>query len=247
MLFLNKNERLKAFAGFVLATAIFVLSGCDKDYTEELNNLGRIYSETKYDNDFIIISKDARKAKYFDIDGIENDEMFFQVGFGEKEGHKQVRGDDRTPEGEYYICDIYPSGHINYWFLYLSYPNRKDALDGLERGIISRSEYNRIVKDNNSYQCPHRFSSLGGAIGLHGNTRFRGLFTRSDSKEEFDEKIDPIPDFTDGCVVAHNKNIDLLMENIKRSYGIKNVSQYKYQKDKIPVVILPLDYDFPDP
>ena len=70
----------------------------------------------------------------------------FKIGLGRDPWvDKEKEGDNRTPEGTYYVC--YRTGETKYtYFMGLSYPNIKDAQKGLEKGIIDEATYNRIKK-----------------------------------------------------------------------------------------------------
>jgi len=95
-------------------------------------------------------------------------EQSFPVQLGPSPfGHKQIRGDRRTPEGTYRICTIKPSRFLS--FFWLSYPNEKDALEALEEGRLSGDEYRRIVQALESGACPPADTALGGLVGIHGD------------------------------------------------------------------------------
>jgi len=64
-------------------------------------------------------------------------------GKGYREGDKQRMGDQRTPEGEFYICVMNHSKRF-YKFIGLSYPALKHAEYGLQNGLISPAEYSSI-------------------------------------------------------------------------------------------------------
>lgn len=69
----------------------------------------------------------------------------FSIGLGwEREGHKQIEGDGKTPEGEYYVC-VRNSNSSFYLSLGVSYPNKEDAAVALEDGRIDNVTYERIV------------------------------------------------------------------------------------------------------
>jgi hypothetical protein len=50
----------------------------------------------------------------------------------------------------------------------LNYPNAKDAAQGLERGLISRAQYQAIVAAADRFESPPMGTALGGAIAIHG-------------------------------------------------------------------------------
>jgi murein L,D-transpeptidase YafK len=53
---------------------------------------------------------------------------------GQPEGHKQQRGDERTPEG-FYILDYKNVNSRFYRSIHISYPNFEDKTNALRRGV----------------------------------------------------------------------------------------------------------------
>ncbi len=81
-------------------------------------------------------------------------------------GRKTRRGDQRTPEGKYIICDLTPSTYCE--SLWISYPNLDDARDGLRAGVITTAQYDAIVRAQEQGKCPPQDTALGGYLWLHG-------------------------------------------------------------------------------
>lgn len=116
----------------------------------------------------------------------------FSIGLGwEPEGHKQVEGDGKTPEGEYYVC-VRNSNSSFYLSLGVSYPNKEDAAAALADGRIDNNTYERIANAIDNGQCPDWNTALGGAIMIHG--------------------CGGSSDWTVGCVAVDNDVMDLLFE-----------------------------------
>lgn len=116
----------------------------------------------------------------------------FPIGLGwEPTGHKQVEGDGRTPEGEYYVC-VRNSNSSFYLSLGVSYPNKEDAAQALEDGRIDSNTYKRIANAIDKGQCPDWNTPLGGAIMIHG--------------------CGGSSDWTAGCIAVDNEVMDLLFE-----------------------------------
>ena len=116
----------------------------------------------------------------------------FPIGLGwEPEGHKQVEGDGKTPEGEYYVC-VRNNNSSFYLSLGVSYPNKYDATAALEDGRIDNATYDRIVNAIEKGQCPDWNTALGGAIMIHG--------------------CGSSSDWTAGCVAVDNDVMDLLFD-----------------------------------
>lgn len=90
-------------------------------------------------------------------------------------GHKVKQGDNKTPEGEYYINEKQLGPFGGTWGEYfgpawirISYPNIFDAAAGLKNGLINSTEYNLIKKAVNKKSFPPKNTTLGGGIGIHG-------------------------------------------------------------------------------
>jgi murein L,D-transpeptidase YafK len=82
-------------------------------------------------------------------------------------GTKAEEGDQRTPEGEYYVCFKNPQSRFHL-SLGLSYPNVADAERGLARGAISDAEYHEIATAQAARRVPPWKTGLGGEIFIHG-------------------------------------------------------------------------------
>lgn len=92
----------------------------------------------------------------------------FKIGLGkEPDGDKSVEGDNKTPEGCYYICSKNTDLKYTY-FLGISYPNVKDARKGLNSGLINQLTFNRIKYLIENKRMPPWDTPLGGAVGIHG-------------------------------------------------------------------------------
>jgi len=88
-----------------------------------------------------------------------------QLG-GKPAGRKTRRGDERTPEGEYFICR---SGMSRYCrALWISYPGLEDARRGLMTALIERQEYDAVAESLKRKDCPPQDTKLGGYLLLHG-------------------------------------------------------------------------------
>jgi hypothetical protein len=114
------------------------------------------------------------------------------------QGRKLWRGDNRTPEGIYRICQIKPSRFKT--FMWLSYPNEADARSALQAGQISFSEYERIVDALRQGDCPPPDTELGGLVGIHGD----------------DEEPPRLYDWTEGCIaVPHDSELERLVAIVR--------------------------------
>jgi murein L,D-transpeptidase YafK len=124
-----------------------------------------------------------------------------------------MQGDNKLPEGEYYIIQKAKGPFAGKWGHYLgkrwmriSYPNKKDAISGLKRKIITQKQYDEILKATKEQKEPPKSTKLGGGIGIHGWI-------------EEDWSNDENRDLTWGCITMHNKDIiefyDLLKGKVK--------------------------------
>lgn len=131
------------------------------------------------------------------------------IGLGQEPiGHKQQQGDNRTPEGNYRIIQKtvgpFTSGGSSAWlgtrWMRLNYPNNADAKSGLDRKLISRDEYNRIVAANKAGKEPPKNTKLGGGIGIHG---WNGSWPGEDQQ-----------DLTWGCISLQNDQVEDLYDRV---------------------------------
>lgn len=98
------------------------------------------------------------------------------IGLGQNpKGHKVREGDNRTPEGEYYLNEKKLGPFSGTWgefygtaWIRISYPNSYDAALGLQKKMISVQDYNAIEKAITEKGIPPKKTALGGGIGIHG-------------------------------------------------------------------------------
>ncbi len=118
----------------------------------------------------------------------------YRVGLGlSPVGDKVRSGDHRTPEGEYYIFTKNDKSAF-YLSLGISYPNIVHAERGLRDGLITRAQYDAIVRANKAKRTPPQNTRLGGTIYIHG----RGASS----------------DWTWGCVALEDEDIRELFNAI---------------------------------
>lgn len=111
-------------------------------------------------------------------------------------GDKRLRGDNRTPIGTYYITGFNEESAFDI-FMRLNYPNLKDGFFGLQRALITRAEFDRIVDAQRQDALPPQDTPLGGAIGIHGI-----------GEETADRlQIHANLDWTKGCIALTNREI----------------------------------------
>lgn len=110
---------------------------------------------------------------------------------------KLLRGDGRTPEGHYYICEKHSRSRFRR-FLGISYPNIEDAERALLEHLITGDEWADIFFANVRQTIPPWSTAMGGRVGIHG---YGGR--------------DPAPvDWTDGCIAVSDGDIDYLYDRV---------------------------------
>jgi hypothetical protein len=142
-------------------------------------------------------------------------------------GPKERLGDQKTPEGRYFICDHRPSAY--YLGLWLAYPNAEDARRGFGGGLIGQARYEAILEKLAAGECPPQDTRLGGAILIHGQmpeltsrlarqhgadpTTLRPGWRPGDADPASQREFQ---DWTDGCIALFNPDIRELYEFIAR-------------------------------
>ena len=124
---------------------------------------GKSMSELKHPE--IVISKKRRSLEVYD-DGKLIKTFTIVLGFAPA-GDKEVEGDGKTPEGEFYVFTKNPQSRFHL-SLGLSYPGKDDAKRGLAEGIITRAEHDEIVRAIDAKKMPPQKTALGGEIYIHG-------------------------------------------------------------------------------
>ncbi len=82
--------------------------------------------------DVVLVTKSERRLDLVNQNGIF---ASFPVTFGAKPvGHKEMQGDERTPEG-HYILDYKNSNSKFYKSIHISYPNSEDRASARRRGV----------------------------------------------------------------------------------------------------------------
>ena len=136
-------------------------------------------------NPHLIIRKANRTLELFDG---EKSIRCYNIALGScPVGDKEIEGDGKTPEGEYYVFVKNPESkfHLS---LGLSYPSQESAERGLAAGVITRSEFDSIVAAHRHGTNLPQKTGLGGEIYVHGGG------TASD--------------WTEGCVAMTNDEIE---------------------------------------
>jgi L,D-transpeptidase-like protein len=120
----------------------------------------------------------------------------FPVALGRQPvGMKEFRGDNRTPEGRYYVCDKNANSRFHR-FLGISYPNRDDADRAFAQRLITANQWADIFFANLRRSMPPASTLLGGRVGIHGHG----------GREQL-----PI-DWTEGCIAVGDSEIEYLYD-----------------------------------
>lgn len=132
----------------------------------------------------IVIKKSERVLEVYD--GPRLVRTFEMVLGFSPELDKEVEGDGRTPEGEFYVFTKNPKSRFHL-SLGLSYPAPDDAERGYAGGLITREERDAIVRAAGEKAMPPQKTRLGGEIYIHGGGTAR--------------------DWTEGCIALENEEI----------------------------------------
>jgi hypothetical protein len=149
-------------------------------------------------NPTIYVYKNERRLFVIDDKVLVRD---YPIALGpQPKGDKCLRGDGRTPEGDFFICVKNPSSKYHKG-LGLNYPSPKHAEEAYLLGVISKDEYVRIIRANERKTLPPDNTCLGGDIFIHGGG--------------------PVGDWTLGCVALRNSDIDELYDTIPIGTPVK--------------------------
>jgi murein L,D-transpeptidase YafK len=125
-------------------------------------------------------------------------------------GPKRIKGDNRTPEGEYFISEKRKKSPFHR-FLALSYPNLSDADRALASRLITAKQWADIWFALQRKQTPPANTPLGGRIGIHGqgqlDRRIREVLTELD--------------WTQGCIAVTNAEIEELYQQVPLGTPVK--------------------------
>lgn len=114
----------------------------------------------------------------------------YRIGLGfSPNGDKVMRGDGRTPEGQFFVC-VKNANSRFYKSLGLNYPDPSHAEKALVYGAITLEEFRNIVEAAEGKRRPPSNTALGGDIFIHGGGASE--------------------DWTWGCVALRNSAMDEL-------------------------------------
>jgi murein L,D-transpeptidase YafK len=113
-------------------------------------------------------------------------------------GDKQRQGDNRTPEGQFFITDkerLNDDPYLGRKWMGLSYPDTVHAQKALENNLIGLNQYQEIAAANEQKVQPPQNTPLGGWIGIHGG--------REDLTKQG-------INWTEGCLAMQDKDLEEL-------------------------------------
>ena len=154
----------------------------------------------------ILVHQDSYKMRLYQKGQLQGE---YEVSFGQGQGRKLVQGDNKTPQGMYFVIDKhrgefegeYGAYYGGYW-IKINYPNKYDAARGRANAIISPQQEAGISAEWENRSPTAQDTELGGGIGFHGwikewdNTGPRHLSW--------------------GCIVMHISDIRRLFEQIPK-------------------------------
>jgi hypothetical protein len=172
-----------------------------------------------------------------------------QLG-GQPVGRKISRGDERTPEGQYFICR---SGMSKYCrALWISYPSLEDARRGLESGLIDPTQFDAIAQALKNRDCPPQDTRLGGYILLHGQlpehtaeaareqkTKGAALPPGLEIGDIEPETVTEFYDWTEGCAALFNPDIRELYDLVPVGTPIEIVANGPVTPPASPLPSIP--------
>ena len=107
-----------------------------------------------------------------------------------------IKGDDKTPRGEYRIVRINRESRFRV-FYEINYPTIRHAQEAVEKGVIDDRTYTRIKISQQAYGHSPQDTDLGGHLGIHG-------------LGAGDPQMHEMFNWTNGCIALTNEQIDLL-------------------------------------
>jgi murein L,D-transpeptidase YafK len=115
------------------------------------------------------------------------------------EGDKEIEGDGKTPEGDFYIFGKNPNSKY-FLSLGISYPNTEDADRGERSGLLAGDDAEQIRTAIAEMRIPPQKTRLGGEIYIHGGGN------RSD--------------WTQGCIAMTNDDIRELFDILHKGVPV---------------------------
>ncbi len=148
------------------------------------------------DNHWVLIDTERQMLQLFR--GEESVLSFRHVALGRGgAAEDRVRGDNRTPTGEFRIGWINTNSRFHV-FLGLDYPTFQHARRAYSAGRISLDEFLDVADAYRERRLPPQTTRLGGNIGIHG-------------LGQADPDLHSRANWTRGCVALRDEEIDKLL------------------------------------
>jgi len=141
---------------FTVFSPFFITTYCVGSLLQESAQPTILFYSTEKPARFIIVEKKNQRLILVEqLNGLKLTKKVFSAT-GENPGNKKLRGDERTPEGVYYITDFHKDNKISVFgnrAFHLDYPNVFDTLAGsLGDGIYIHGT-NRELTPNSTNGC----------------------------------------------------------------------------------------------
>jgi lipoprotein-anchoring transpeptidase ErfK/SrfK len=192
----NRTDSTAPVARLPVRTPLYRL-GCEDPWCRVRTEGGRtgFVPAAAVSNVWLHISKADRRLSVYRgprlVDVYEIDVGYNTFADKKRKGSPAKRDHWRTPEGTFYVVDKKTQSSF-YKALVLNYPTIADAERGLETGLISRGQYEAIVRAQKQRRMPPMGTELGGWIEIHG------------------DGTGGATNWTQGCVAVRNPVMDAL-------------------------------------
>ena len=158
----------------------------------------------QHEETLVIVEHDRYRMQIFTKGKLE---ASYEVAFGQAKGAKEVRGDNKTPKGMYFVVSKYrgkfdgPYGRYygGHW-IKINYPNAFDAERGLRAGLIDARMAESMSKAWRKRKLTAQKTELGSGIGFHG---WEGPWSLISGGH-----------LSWGCMVMHNPDIKKAFDTI---------------------------------
>ena len=155
----------------IIRDAVRVLSEEDGWSHIEWNNrrgyvptsaLSNLWIRVDKSDRLVYVYKGAELIRTYPVDVSISDEDKVRLSGRNEQNHWRI------PEGVFFVARKNPNSRYYRAFV-ISYPNQAHAARGLRDGLISRGEYDAIVRADMAFREPPMGTPLGGLIEIHGN------------------------------------------------------------------------------
>jgi len=190
---------------FLIIFAIFVLfSSLSLNFSKAEAALKQDLQALTTQQDLVVLVEKAanKMTVFYQGNPVKS---FLCVSGVNPQGDKQRQGDNRTPEGQFFITEkdrLNDHPYLGRKWLGLSYPTPVHAQNGLENNLINSDQYNEIVGATAQKVLPPQNTALGGWIGIHGG--------REDLTKQG-------LNWTEGCLALQDADLEVLYSMVQ--YG----------------------------